>query len=337
MSSDKTESRSILLEAPSTHAAPTFLEELRQGLSQEKKSLPCRFLYDEQGSILFEEICETKDYYPTAAETQILETHAKDIVAGGASASALEEIGIVELGSGSARKIQLLLGACFELASAAHYVPIDISRGALVDCSDTLRTSFPNLRVTAVEGDYETGLPIARDALDEPRLWLWLGGSIGNMSREDAVEFLRLVGSYMAQADRLVVGIDLRKDKATLERAYDDSDGVTAEFNLNLLRRVNRELGGNFVVDNFQHLAQYDEVEGRVELYLVSSCKQRVNIEQAGLVIDFEAGERIHTEYSHKYSHPEIDRLAEAAGFGVRQRWHDNERRFSLNEFVPLS
>jgi dimethylhistidine N-methyltransferase len=214
-----------------------------------------------------------------------------------------------------------------------HYVPVDVSRRILQKTADRLLRDFAGLRVTAIPGDYQAGIRFARANLDGPRCIVFLGSSIGNFDRSDAVAFLAAIAEGMGSADALLVGMDLRKDRRVLERAYDDAQGVTAAFNKNILARINRLFDGDFDLDRFAHRAWFDEDLGRVELHLVSRAEQHVRIEGLDLDVAFAAGESIHTENSYKYAEAEIDALAEEAGLSTRRRWFDGHKRFSLSLF----
>jgi len=305
-------------------------EAVREGLGTRPKTLPSEFFYDETGSRLFEEICELPEYYLTRAEAEILETAAPEL------AQDMPEIrALVELGSGSAVKTEYLLHAFQQDGRALCYAPIDVSRSALEESVERLEETHPNLEIRPAVAEYERGLDEIHALGLEPKLMLWLGSSIGNLEKASAIAFLARVRESMGEADRLMVGIDLRKQPATLERAYDDARGVTARFNLNLLARINRELEADFDLEHFRHRVEYDEVTGSVQSFLESQRAQRVRIEAIDLEVGFEPGERIHTEDSHKYSPSEIDAAAEAAGLGLERRLFDSERRFSLNVFRP--
>jgi L-histidine N-alpha-methyltransferase len=221
------------------------------------------------------------------------------------------------------------------------YVPIDISPSILEASSRALLADHsghprhPGLEIRGLAMGFEDGLARLDGLCRGPRLVLWLGSSVGNLSRARAAEFLRGGRAGLGPDDRFLLGVDLRKDKATLERAYDDAAGVTARFNLNLLERVNRELGGRFDLGTFAHRALYDEELGRIEMHLESRRAQHVALERLSLVLDFAEGERIHTENSYKYSLAEIDELVRAAGFALDGQWLDRARRFSLNRMAP--
>ncbi|HEY3245773.1 MAG TPA: L-histidine N(alpha)-methyltransferase [Phycisphaerae bacterium] len=322
---------------------PTTLgDDVRAGLSAQPKRLPCRYFYDREGSRLFEEICTLPEYYLTRAETEILTAHAEEL-----AQQFHGRVTVIELGSGSAVKTQILLRALLAGGQSVSYVPLDLSRAALQDSSQRLLAACSGLRITAVVGEYRDGLTLLREGFtyptpgtqpsggstEAPRLILWLGSNIGNLERNDAADFLRELGDTLRPRDRLLVGIDLRKERATLEQAYDDSRGITAEFNGNILVRINRELGGHFEPSAFRHRAIYNEPVGRIEMYLVSTRAQRVPIDRLGLEVPFEQDEAIHTENSYKYSTDEIDVLADAANLNTRERWFDGARRFCVTVF----
>jgi len=323
-------SRYTLFESDPHAQRASLAEAVAQGLGGEPKSLPCRFFYDAQGSALFEEICRLPEYYLTRAEREILEDRADEIVARSGAGGLL-----VELGSGSASKTRLLIEALLRRRRSLRYVPIDISRSALAESSQALLADYPGLEIHAIAGEYQQGLRHLRADPEAPRLIAWLGSNIGNFDRAGAASFLTDVRRAMRERDRLLVGIDLRKDGRILECAYDDAAGVTARFNGNLLARINRELGGRFDLGGFRHEAVWHEKEGRVELSLVSRRDQEVAIRALDLVVKLREGERIHTEDSFKYSPEEIAEVASAAGLRVAARWLDAAKRFCLNLLAP--
>jgi dimethylhistidine N-methyltransferase len=322
--------RLTLVEADAA-VANDFAADVRAGLTAPKKRLSCRYFYDAEGSALFEEICALPEYYLTRAELSILQAHADEIIASCSSDAAL-----VELGSGSATKTRTLIEAALGAHEAVRYVPIDISRSMLEESSHALLADYPTVEITAIAAEYRAGLRWLKRRR-EPKLVLWLGSNVGNFGRGEAARFLRGVRATMSAGDRLLMGVDLRKSRAVLEAAYDDAAGVTARFNLNLLARINRELGGHFRLGSFAHRARWNEQQGRVEIEIISRRAQLVRIDALGLAVPFAGGERIYTESSYKYSLAEIDELARAAGMFVERRWLDGEQRFSVNLLALLS
>ncbi len=301
-----------------------FRDDVAAGLGRSPKSLPSRYLYDAHGSRLFERICETPEYYLTHAERQILEAHADDIIS-----RVAPPVDLIELGSGSAVKTRRLIAALLARHGALRYFPVDISRSAVEASARSLMGAFPRLEITGIIGEYQPGLRMLAGRRRGPKLVLWLGSSIGNLDRAAATGFLGLLAQDFTAADRLLFGIDLRKPRDVLERAYDDAAGVTAAFNLNLLARINRELGGGFDLAAFSHRALWDEHRGSVDMYLVSRCDQEVRIEQLHRSFVFQAGETIHTESSYKYSGGEIQSMVRAAGLTIVGQWSDPQERFA--------
>ncbi len=308
----------------------TFAESVREGLTTHPKSLPCRYLYDAEGSRLFDAICELPEYYPTRTEAGILRSYVGELV----DRCAPESV-VVELGSGSSIKTEILLEEFLRRRGSLEYEPIDVSRSALEDSGRRLMDRFSGLWVRAIVAEYLPGLQEV--VPKQTKLVTWLGSSVGNFDRPGAISFLKQVRAVMSDADRFLLGVDRRKDKRVLEAAYDDAQGVTAAFNKNLLARINRELGGNFRLEDFSHRARYLEDDGRVCLHLISETKQSVTIESLGLELLFEEGEAIHTEDSYKYSPDEIIALASAAGFEVERDWTDEQQWFSVCLLKPAS
>lgn len=305
-----------------------FARDVAAGLAGSPKRLPCCYFYDDEGSRLFDEICRLPEYYLPWTEREILAAHADALAACFPTPPLL-----AELGSGSAVKTRLIIDALLRRHGTLEYMPIDISRGALVESAQALLASYPALRIRAVAGDYFETLRRPDTLSVRPKLILWLGSSIGNLCREDAAAFLRKLRPTLTRSDRMLVGMDLRKDRAIVEPAYDDAQGVTARFNLNLLARINRELDGAFDLSAFRHRALYNGEAGRIEMYLVSAREQTVPIGEPAMHVRFAAGEALLTEYSYKYSPAEIDALAAAAGLRLEAQWYDAGRRFSVNLF----
>lgn len=290
------------------------------GLGGAPRAIPAKFLYDARGSALFDAICELPEYYPTRTETAILRGCAADL-AGLAGPGCV----LVEYGSGSSTKTRLLLDA---MSGLDGYVPVDISRRHLDMTAARLREDYPGLRVAPVCGDY-----MALDALPPAingarRIGFFPGSTIGNLTPGEATSFLHRARRLLRDDGALVLGVDLKKDPQRLHDAYNDSAGVTAQFTLNLLRRMNRELGANFDLAAFAHDAFYNPVEGRIEIYFRSLRDQTVTV--AGRSFAFAAGERVHTEYSYKYDDADIAALAQAGGFTIVRTWTDPHRLFAV-------
>jgi len=298
----------------------TFLADVLEGLSRPRKSLPCKYFYDRRGSALFDAICELEEYYPTRTETAILRRHAADMAALAGPGAA-----VVELGSGSSVKVRLLLDA---LETPAAYVPVDISREHLLAAAARLAGDYPELTVVPVAADYVQGFPLPPVAAPERTLAFFPGSTIGNFEPAEAAAFLARLGRRLGQGSRLLIGVDLKKRTDVLEAAYNDAQGVTAAFNLNLLVRINRELGGTFDLAGFTHRAFYDEGRGRIEMHLISRRAQTASV--AGRSFRFAAGETIHTENSCKYSLPEFARLAATAGWRAERSWTDEGGLFGV-------
>jgi dimethylhistidine N-methyltransferase len=298
-----------------------FLSEVVYGLSQVQKSLPCKFLYDEEGSRLFNEICELDEYYPTRTETRILCDNMDEIVSLIGRACRL-----VEFGSGTSAKTRHLLN---RLPEPASYVPIDISGAQLLESASLLAREFPDLDIQPLEADYSelSSLPDP-DRVARRTVAFFPGSTIGNFTRGKAVEFLTKVASLCGAGGGLLIGVDRKKDRRVLEPAYNDRNGVTGRFNLNVLARANRELGTDFELSSFYHRAPYNESRGRIEMHLVSARPQVVHLNSHEF--HFCQGEYITTEYSYKYTLPGFVRLAGSAGFELVKSWEDPDHLFSV-------
>ena len=301
-----------------------FAQAVLKGLSAPRKRLPCQYFYDALGSELFEEITRLKEYYPTRAETAILAQHAREMA---------EPLGrdaaLVEFGSGSSRKTELVLAA---LDGPSAYVPIDVSASALADAEARLRKRFTGLDVIPVNASFCDPIRLPQRVAGRRRLGFFPGSTIGNFDPPDAGRLLMHFARALGSGSRLIVGVDLDKDAGRLEAAYDDAQGVTARFNKNLLVRINRELGANFDVDRFRHRALYDRELKRIEMHLVSELRQTVRL--LGRSFQFEAGERIHTENSYKYSVDQFRALARGAGWQPARVWTDANGDFSVHDLV---
>ena len=299
----------------------TLEQDVLRGLQQSPKVLPPKLLYDERGSELFDRICELEEYYPTRTELGIMRDHIEEMV---------RRIGprcaVIEYGSGTGLKTKFLLE---HLVDPAAYVPIDISQGPLLACAAELNELFPGLQIVPIRADFMQRIELPEfNGNADRRLVYFPGSTIGNLECGEAREFLCHVRDVCGDDGALLIGVDLKKDRTMLERAYNDREGVTAEFNLNLLRRLNRELDADFDLSQFRHLAVYNESKSRIEMHLMSLCRQTVSV--AGVDIDFEDGETIHTESSHKYDLEEVHQLAANAGFRVEEVWVDENRLFSV-------
>ena len=322
--------RYALTESDPHRRLDSFADAVEAGLSARPKTLPCRFLYDEIGSELFEEICELPEYYLTRAEHQLLSDHADELVA-----KLPTPITLAELGSGSSSKTRLLIEALLRRQPKLRYVPVDISRSMLEESAEALLAEYGSLEIHAIAGEYQHGLQHVRSETRRPKVIAWLGSNVGNFDRRAAAQFLRGIRRVLTDDDRVLLGVDLRKDRAVLEAAYDDAAGVTARFNLNLLARINRELDGAFDLGRFAHRAEWRADEGRVELGLESLESQEVAVKALGLSVRFDRGEFVHTEDSFKYSFEEIDELAAASDLALEHRWLDASGAYSLNLLRP--
>jgi dimethylhistidine N-methyltransferase len=303
----------------------SFLDEVLAGLARPQKSLPPKYFYDIRGCELFEKICELPEYYPTRTELAIMHEHA------GAMAKFLgPDCQLIEFGSGSSTKTRVLI----ERLRPPLYVPIDIAGEAIRAAAAGLAQAFPWLNINGVCADYTrpltlpefVGVPIRRKAVYFP------GSTIGNFTPHEAIEFLQLARRMVGPGGALLIGVDLKKNKQALDAAYDDAAGVTAAFNLNLLARINRELGGDFQLRRFRHKAFYDVAKGRIEMHIESLASQFVHV--GGERFRFSAGETIHTEISCKYGIEEFQAVAQRAGFAPEQTWIDAAKLFSVHGMI---
>ena len=301
-------------------------EDVRKGLSAEQKRFLPKYFYDELGSQLFEAICLLPEYYLTRAENEILQKYSDEIVAAIDGQKTL-----VEMGSGSASKTRLIIEALLRRQTNLCFMPVDISATALESSSRILLQSYPRLTIEAYAADYFAGLAELGKKPRGRTLALFLGSNISNFDRDEALRFLRAMRSVLNKGDALLLGADLKKDPAILEAAYNDALGVTSAFNLNVLARINRELGGTFDLRAFRHRAFYNESMGRIEIYIESLVDQRVRIEKLNMAVEFAEGELIHTENSYKYDKAGIRALAAQTGFELSRTWLDSQERFSSN------
>lgn len=305
-----------------------FAADVRRGLSSNPKHLFPRYLYDALGSRLFQAICHVDEYYLTRAEDEILTRHSDEIVAAIPACRTL-----IELGSGSAEKTRKIIDALTRQGRELLFIPVDISASALEESSRLLLESYSTLTIRAYAAEYFEALSSLPPLGPDPALVLFLGSNIGNFEKEDALTFLRAIRRVLRKDDALLLGADLKKDRATLEAAYNDSLGVTRAFILNELARINRELGANFDLRAFQLKSVYNEDAGRVEVYLESLRPQTVTIRGLELPVKLETGERIQVEKSHKYDKDELSALGLQSGFLLERTWLDERQRFSSNLF----
>jgi dimethylhistidine N-methyltransferase len=297
-----------------------FAQDVIAGLSATPKRIPPKYFYDREGSRLFEEITRTPEYYPTRSEHEILRMQAGAIVQHFPTGAAL-----VEFGSGACIKVRFLLDAARKLRA---YVPVDISGDFLNAEAAALRKDYPNLAILPVVADFMKPFALPAAVSDLPKIGFFPGSTIGNFEPHDASAFLRHAGTILGAGAVMIVGVDLIKDEAVLNAAYNDAAGVTARFNLNVLRRINRELGGTFKLDAFEHHAFYNRERKRIEMHLASRVRQKVTV--AGSTFEFRAGETIHTENSYKYSPQSFAALARGAGWSLLDRWTDAKGNFAV-------
>ncbi len=299
-----------------------FADDVIKGLSLRQKMVPSRYFYDAEGSRLFEDITELPEYYLTRIEADILRKYSCDMTEDVAADSVL-----IEFGSGSSVKTEFLLDT---LPALSAYISVDVSRTALQDAADRLAHRFPDLVLKPILGDFWQPIDFAADVAQYPRIGFFPGSTIGNFTHAEAAKLLAIFAGHLSLGGRLIIGVDMKKDVQTLLRAYDDSAGVTAAFNLNLLTHINRELEGSFELDLFRHKVIYNAKEGRVEMHLLSLIDQDVSV--CGHVFSFVEGETIHTENSYKYSIEQFQTLARSAGWQPHAVWTDSAEQFSIHE-----
>ena len=302
----------------------TFAEEISSSLIGNSKFISPKFFYDKKGSDLFEKICTLSEYYPTRTEIGILKNLSIEL-----SSYLDETFRLVELGSGASVKTRLILDIFASLQDMTEYFPIDISE-ILTESSEQLLKDYAGLHITGIIDTYEGGLEFLKNYDDKKNLIIFLGSSFGNFSPNAGREFLKKINSTMKSGDLFLIGLDLIKDKQILESAYNDSLGVTAQFNLNVLSRINDELDADFNLDNFLHYSIYNKEDQRIEMYLKSLVRQSIIISKSNLLLILEKNELIHTEHSHKYSLDQIRELLEGVGFKINHVWLDDKKYFSL-------
>lgn len=301
-----------------------FLVDVITGLSQKPRTLPCKYFYDARGAQLFQKICELPEYYITRTEIEILERHGAEI-----AAELGPDVELIGLGTGAGTKTRILIGA---LDKPAVYMPVDISEKQLYESATLFRKIFPDLEVLPVCADYlqPVVLPTPRRNSSH-KIVYFPGSTLGNFEPREAADFLRRIARLCGNGGGLLIGVDLQKDPGVIEAAYNDAQDVTAEFNLNLLVRANRELGADFDLKRWRHRAIYNSSEGRIEMYLISEQPQVVHIDRH--TFSFPVGERILTEYSYKHTPESFSKLASSAGFEFQRMWTDDARLFGVFYF----
>jgi dimethylhistidine N-methyltransferase len=314
--------QTVLRAAPSIRAPDQiFAADVLTGLTAKPKRLPPKYFYDAAGSALFERITELPEYYPSRCEIALLRDHAPAI-----ASLFPPNCALIEFGSGSSKKARILLGAA---ATVEAYVPVDLSGDFLQQDAAQLRRDFPHLAVHPLIADFTQAFALPAPIAKLPRVGFFPGSTIGNFERHEAAQFLRHAGDMLGPGAVLIIGVDLVKDAKILCPAYNDAEGVTAKFNLNLLARINRELGGDFDLAAFEHHACYNPEHNRIEMYLASTKRQKVRVN--GKSISFRAGETIHTENSYKYTLDAFAALAQGSGWSKLQAWTDGQ--FSVHAF----
>lgn len=297
-----------------------FAADVYEGLTADKKFLPSKYLYDERGDAIFQEIMAMEAYYPTRSEYEILDTHKhnmRELFSQGG-----EEFQLIEFGAGDGTKTKVLLQHFWEMTTNFTYVPIDISGHIIRELTEDLHQALPGLRVQGICDDYFKAFDHLENN-DVRKVVLFMGANIGNFDPAESVRFLKRIASYLSPGDQLMIGFDLKKDPQRILDAYFDQGGVTRRFKHNLLRRINEELGGNFDIEQFQYFPVYNPMHGSIFSYLVSKKEQEVYIEAIGQTIDFDAWEAIYMERSQKYSEKNIIRLAHQTGFRVLHNFFD--------------
>ncbi len=307
------------------HGLRAFALDVLNGLSETPKRLPSRWIYDEEGSRLFSQICELDEYYPTRTEAEILRSHTSEIL----ERAGKRELDIVDLGAGDGRKTNIVLEAASKQVEDIHYVPIDISEASMASLVMNTRARFSDLQVAGIVAEYFDGLHWLSNSNDRRKLVLFLGSNLGNFNRVQARVFLRQLWEALNDGDQVLIGFDMKKNIELLLAAYNDKQGVTAAFNKNLLKRINRELGGDFDLAAYRHFATYDVFSGAMESYIVSLEQQTVVIRELQSTFEFDEWEPIHTEYSYKYRPSDIDALARDTGFGIVDQYCDAKSWFT--------
>ena len=319
-----TEKNSIeAIKVPTARQVPDMAEDVRKNLLQAPYSLPPKYFYDHRGSVLFDQICNTPEYYPTRTESELLRRYCQHII------NQLQLHHIIELGSGTSRKTRHLFDACQYLNKYPSYWPFDVCEPMLIETAEQLMVQYDWLNVQPLEGDYSAGLSHLPKP-DGHSLYVFLGSSLGNFSESEATHFLNEVRKHMTNGDTLLLGIDRVKDVDVLEAAYNDEQGVTAEFNLNVLSVLNQQLGANFNLQQFDHQAVFNESESQIEMYLHSTAQQTIAFDQLDEQLVLDDGEKILTEISRKYTLDGIQSLLNRAELEILDHFEPENEYFSL-------
>ena len=326
-------SAALLAEQQLSTTTDEFRAHVLTGLAAAPKKLSSRYFYDAEGDRLFQRIMASEDYYVTRAEDEILREQTDGVLK--ALANGHKHFSLFELGAGDGAKTRHLLRHALEQGRDPLYRPIDISENVLEQLGRRLKKEFPALRYHAEQGEYFEAIERGFTDPSEPKAVIFLGSNIGNLTHERAIALLKGVAEYLGPNDRFLVGFDRKKDPATIRRAYNDREGYTSAFNLNLLHRINNELGADFKVDRFIHTPEYDPSSGRALSYIVSTCDQVVHIPGADKPFHFKAWEALHTEISQKYDDEMIENLAKHAGLRITERFTDSKGYFSDVVFAP--
>ena len=300
-----------------------FAEDVVYGLTRKDKFIPSKYFYDKTGSALFNQICDLPEYYLTRKEIEILSSIKHEL-----SECLVGDYAVIELGSGAAIKTRYIFEILSKNQVKIEYYPIDISN-IVKESSERLQNEFDNLQIIGIVDQYENGLDLVKD-MNNKKIIVFFGSSVGNFDQQSMYDFLGKIRNNMKPGDLFLLGLDLVKNKKVLVSAYNDSKGVTRDFNLNLLHRINNELGGDFDISKFEHVAFYNSKEKRIEMHLRSKIKQQVTISEIGLSINLETGEQIRTEYSHKYTLSQIKKIAKKARFNITKIWRDEQNYFAL-------
>lgn len=307
-----------------TQAKTEFAKDIEEGLSQTPKKLSSKYFYDEKGDELFQQIMAMEEYYPTNCEYEILSSHRADLL----NDITAKRFDLIELGAGDGTKTKVLLRHFLQQKANFRYVPIDISGNILAELKAALGEEMPTLEVSPVKGDYFKSLKEIPHQENTQKVVLFMGGNIGNLDMEEASVFLRVLASHLHKGDLLMIGFDLKKDPQVILDAYNDKQGITRAFNLNLLHRINNELGANFNIANFKHWPTYNPLTGATKSYLLSTEQQEVHIAALDETFQFDAYEAIDMELSQKYSLKDIQDLATKSGFTVKKNYTDKRNYF---------